>query len=802
MELVNKAKSFITDFKLHWKTPAEGRYMPFKEIAAYAGGGIGAYFIMTLGMACILSVSNVIVTSTLGVSPVDCYIMYVIAVLANIPLTGIRANIVDNTRNKAGKYRPYITTMAIPTAIICIVMVWFPYTALEGIFGEESMTFGKPTAYVVKCTIILVLNLLLHFFYYFFYDAYENLIHVLSPNSQERADVSAIKSVVYSLAPSIVNLITPLIASNLYHTNSTDIRVYRLLYPILSVLGLILCIVIYRNTEEKIVQARTHIIQIKFSDAIRAVAHNKYFWIISLAGWIGFLETAYTNILAWLYNYGGVCSGNQYALIFTLYGNASLWGMLLAPFMVRKYGKKAVLVVTNIFNIVFILAMLPATMALNNRTIWYVLICLYLNQFMGSFMLILNPAIQADIRDYQQYITGERIDGMFSAVATIGTVVTLASSVLLPIVYEMKGLTLEVATKVTSDSRVLNRVLGDGKTVGQILNDQLANGQDNFHNANSALYDPDILLPLLHILIIFSAVGALFNVIPYIWYDFNEKKQKSIVNVLKVRAMFEDFSNGALKDETLVETVDIILSSKELSQKEFLDEKALRKVKMPKKEKAAFIKENEETEIAHFVCDELNKFSKPSYDARIEISRKLFETGLEGVVTTDPAELKKFMEYAKSLSTATKEDKETRSFMIDLARSRINAVKAYNKHFKGKEEFVQPDMAVLEGYFEEEDKCDLALKSLNEELRTAKKDKDTDKIAYIKQKIKETEKQRDAARKAGEKEMDRHAYFARAAKPFVDSKKLLQQMENYTHLEEIEALYDEAKARIEAVPAI
>ena len=793
MELVNKAKSVISDFKLHWNTPAEGRYMPFKEIAAYAGGGIGAYFIMTLGMACILSVSNVIVTSTLGVAPVDCYIMYVIAVLANIPLTGIRANIIDNTRNKAGKYRPYITTMAIPTAIICIVMVWFPYTALEKIFGTEATTFGKPTAYVAKCAIILILNLLLHFFYYFFYDAYENLIHVLSPNSQERADVSAIKSVVYSLAPSIVNLITPIIASNIYHTNSTDIRVYRLLYPILSVLGLILCIVIYKNTEEKIVQARTHIIQIKFSDAIRAVVHNKYFWIISLAGWIGFLETAYTNILAWLYNYGGVCSGNTYGLIVTLYGNASLWGMLLAPFMVRKYGKKAVLVVTNIFNIIFILAMLPSTMALNNRTIWYVLICLYLNQFMGSFMLILNPAIQADIRDYQQYISGERIDGMFSAVATIGTVVTLASSVLLPIVYEAKGLTEKIATKVTSTPEILNRMLGDGKTVGEILNDQLANGQDNFHNANSALYDPKILVDLLHILIIFSAVGALFNVIPYIWYDFNEKKQKSVVNVLKVRAMFEDYSNGALKDETLIETVDLILESKELAKNSFLDEKAVKALKMPKAEKKNFIKNNDEIEIAHFVCDELNKFSKPSFAERIAISKELFEKGLEGNISTSNDELKAFMAYAKALPTKTKEEKETRTFMIDLARSRINAVKAYNKYFNGKEEFVQPDMAVLEGYFEEEDNCDLALKTLYADLRTAKKEKDSDKVSYLNQKIKETEKQRNAARKNGEKEMDRHAYFARAAKPYNDSKRLLEQMENYNHLDEIMISYNRAK---------
>ena len=229
------------------------------------------------------------------------YVMYVIAVVANIPLTAIRANIIDNTRNKAGKYRPYIVTMAIPATIICITMVWFPYNSLNTIFGDRVL-FDKSVAYIVKCAIVMVLNLLLHFFYYFFYDGYENLIHVLSPNSQERADVSSVKSIVYSFAPTVVNLFTPLIAQNIFHSNTTDIRVYRLLYPILSVLGLILCIIVYKYTEEKIVQARTHVVQIKFTDALKAVAKNKYFWIISLASWIGFLESSYANIMKWLYD--------------------------------------------------------------------------------------------------------------------------------------------------------------------------------------------------------------------------------------------------------------------------------------------------------------------------------------------------------------------------------------------------------------------------------------------------------------------------------------------------------------------
>ena len=127
MNLKQKAADGISKVKTYWKTPMAGRYMNFREIAAYSGGGIGAYMIITMGSACLLSSNNVLLSSALGIDPTDMYIMYVIAVLANIPLTGIRANIIDNTRNKAGKYRPYIFSMALPAAIICTTMVWFPY---------------------------------------------------------------------------------------------------------------------------------------------------------------------------------------------------------------------------------------------------------------------------------------------------------------------------------------------------------------------------------------------------------------------------------------------------------------------------------------------------------------------------------------------------------------------------------------------------------------------------------------------------------------------------------------------------
>ena len=64
--LVQKAGGLLSDLKVYWKIPMPGRYMTFKEIAAYAGGGIGAYFIIYMGSHLIVNTNNMIVGGAIG----------------------------------------------------------------------------------------------------------------------------------------------------------------------------------------------------------------------------------------------------------------------------------------------------------------------------------------------------------------------------------------------------------------------------------------------------------------------------------------------------------------------------------------------------------------------------------------------------------------------------------------------------------------------------------------------------------------------------------------------------------------
>jgi colicin import membrane protein len=127
----------------------------------------------------------------------------------------------------------------------------------------------------------------------------------------------------------------------------------------------------------------------------------------------------------------------------------------------------------------------------------------------------------------------------------------------------------------------------------------------------------------------------------------------------------------------------------------------------------------------------------------------------------------------------------------------MSAAKAAKKYFAGSAEFVQPDFEILEKFFDIEDECDAKLNTLYEAKRLAKKQKEADKVKALVSEIKDVEEQRKEARKNSKAEMDKHAFFNRAAKPFLDADKLLKQKENYKHLDDISSHYEEAKARYE-----
>lgn len=760
--LKEKVSTTWNNVVLHWKTPALGKYVSYKEIIAYGVGGMGVQFVMFFCSLIALSATSFLVGNTIGIKPMHLQYMAVASTIIGFGITIGRSYIIDSARFKSGKFRPWLAITGIPTVIIAVVFVWLPY---------ETMSYMQKVIAVFLC------YNLLQCFYPFFQQAYTDLANVISPNSHERTDIVSVSSIIYSMAPSLTGLFVPMLSTLTGGLNS--ITTYRIIHPLVAVVGLLLSYVAYAGTRERIIVAESHVTQFKFSDAFRAVAKNKYFWITSLAGWLGFLEGAVGVIIGWTFIYAYPDRMGLYGVATTLIGNAALWAMLICPIAIRVLGKRNLLIWCNVTNVVLIGLLYPLY---NN--IPALIILYYLNGFINSFSIVYNPGINADMRDYQQYFTGERIDGMFGAVGIIGSFIGMFTGMVLPTIYQMLGL------------------------------------EDNYDVLEVASFRED----MFDVLIIAAVIGAALNFVPYLFYDLTETKQRGIVKVLKIRAMFEDYGNGILRDESIVEAIDIIdeanllykdrtlmttkddikkaerLPARTPEEKEFKKneikrlkaaykefntqnrgikkdrinqakampkstdaEKAARKaaIKAAKKENRELNKLNADISVCDFIIDEMNKYDTLRIKKQVERSIALDRAGYAGIFYYS----KEDMAEAKALPKSTHEEREIRSDAITRARALKNARKAMIKFYGSPENIVEPS-----------DDAFKAAEALPD-----------DTFAH------QLEKKRTVKKLVNEK-----SKYIRSVKPLLDARRQLTEKENYAHLDDIRARYADAKANTDA----
>lgn len=760
--LKEKVGTIWNNVVLHWKTPALGKYVPYKEIIAYGIGGMGVQFVIFFCWQIALSATSFLVGNTIGIKPIHLQYMAVASTIIGFGITIGRSYIIDSARFKSGKFRPWLAITGIPSTAIAVIFVWLPYDTMS---------------YLQKVAAVFICYNLLQCFYPFFQQAYTDLANVISPNSHERTDIVSVSSIIYSMAPSLTGLFVPMLSTLTGGLNS--ITTYRIIHPIVAIVGLLLSYIAYAGTRERIIVAESHVTQFKFSDAFRAVAKNKYFWITSLAGWLGFLEGAVGVIIGWTFIYAYPNRMGLYGVATTLIGNAALWAMLLCPVAIRVIGKRNLLIWCNVANVLLIGLLYPLY---NN--IPALIILYYLNGFVNSFSIVYNPGINADMRDYQQYFTGERIDGMFGAVGIIGSFIGMFTGMVLPIIYQMLGL------------------------------------EDNYDVLEVASFRED----MFDVLIIAAVIGAALNFVPYLFYDLTETKQRGIVKVLKIRAMFEDYGNGILHDESIVEAIDIIdeanllykdralmttkddinkakrLPARTPEEKEFRkkeiarlraaykefnaqnrdikkdrvskaktmpggtkEEQAARKaaIKAAKKENKELNKLNADISVCDFIIDEMNKYNTLRIQKQVERSRALEAAGYNGIFDYN----KEIMVEAKALPRSTHEEREIRSDAIVHARALKNARKAMIKFYGTPDKIVEPS--------EEAFKAAEAL-------------------------LEDTFSHQVAKKKTVKKLVNEKSKYIRSVKPLLDARRQLTEKENYAHLDDIRERYNDAKAHTDA----
>ena len=338
--MAGNLKATVTDtvakVKKNWNQPPDGGYVSYKEIGLLSGAGFGAHWSSLLASAIGLDAANLIVGTAIGFEPMHLQYMLIIANLIGMPLGIFRSWYYDNHHMKGGKFLPFIQRTVIPIFLISVTMVWMPYEKMD---------------YTARMIVVEVMYILLNVFLSFYMESYTYFQQIISPDSNERAKVLGISQVFYSFAPTLTNLFIPILAS--LTGGLTDIRTYRIIYPIFSIIGVVISLVFFSKVKERLILPKKKTEPVRILDAIREVSKNKYFWITQAAAWVVFLESGYGVILSWQFIYkDGGAHETYYGLATTIIGNAALWSMLLAPVAIKTLGKKNLLIIINAFNAV------------------------------------------------------------------------------------------------------------------------------------------------------------------------------------------------------------------------------------------------------------------------------------------------------------------------------------------------------------------------------------------------------------------------------------------------------------------
>lgn len=616
-----KVKDLVSSVKTHWTTPPEGRYVPYKEIAAYSVGGIGVKFVIYTAWYIGLSATSLLAGSALGLKNGDLVKLTMIATVIGIFLVPLRGMIIDNTRSSKGKFRPYLLYTGIPSGILLTGFAFLPF---------ESMSYNQ------KLWVLFITYELLQLCYPFYDQAYTTLVQVMSPNSTERADVITISTFIYSLAPTILGFLVPILAG--FTGGLEHINAYRIIMPIFGIGGALIGLFSYTGTKERIIVAKDYTPKVPFFKGIGAGIQNKYQWARSITGWLILLQGGIGSVTTWYFYYGikdvlGLSTQQQGVLngtLTTILGAAATPAMLLAPLLIRKVGKR------NLF-IIYILGTTVSMigMFLFIKQIWVLFAFTWLRGFFTTFTLITDGAMNADVLDYQQYKTGERLEGLMAQFVTfIGTFIGM-------------GITY-----------LTNTVLMQN-TYG------LTNNYDD-------LYKASFREPISKGMILLAIVGYVLSLIPFItMYTLTEEDHEGHIGVLKIRAALEDYATGALSAGQLEEAKQIYTGA--LTQLEELEAQLPAATGKKKRQIQRMIKG------LQIIKNEKNRFDDPAMQRRVEKAKALLSHTVEELYGISEPTMDRY-NTAKAMDESTKAAAKAKAQAMREASKELDRFhkKAYN----------------------------------------------------------------------------------------------------------------------------
>ena len=407
-KLTGKVKSLFTEIKTHWNTPAEGKYVPYKEYkdvlfavgSNYAGSKVLEYIgffsacylimhhyklpyltfsvigILNMPLGYVSALMWWFVCDNLGFLPKKTerkfYLVYVLMMIF-----GISTILFDYSLlfNQTSPFITYLNGLEGMNATACFKTfgTHFLYTGWVGarnIFWRKKLLpkYGryKYSLYcdvIPKCIMVILIgwlpvynipdvatrvwvaNLMFATYNVFgFANNLETCTRSISPDLQERILVRSYPVKLSHFFNTIVGIIMPA-AIGMLRYEWADINVYRYVIPITFCTLAAFTMIFAGRIQERIPQPPVEKkVQIKFWDGMFGVLKNKYLLINTIVGLIDSLGNGMLPFVTILYFYTFRLSGLPYSLIVMLISFAGTPPDLLSPYFLKRFSYKQIMI--------------------------------------------------------------------------------------------------------------------------------------------------------------------------------------------------------------------------------------------------------------------------------------------------------------------------------------------------------------------------------------------------------------------------------------------------------------------------
>ncbi len=357
-----------------------------RDKIGYAFGdlGCGAFFMF------VSSYLMLFYTDILGISAAAVGTLFIVARIwdaVNDPIMGI---IVDkNKHTEHGKFKPYIVRYGIPMSLVGILA----FTAIPGIPDNMKIVYAYVT-YIAFGMLYTAVNI-----------PYGSLASVMTSDPNERTALSTFRSVGSLAANLIVMLLVPKIIFTDGVVTASGFFKCAVIFALISSVSYLIT---FRLTTERIVYKADEKNKVSVGNTIKILVKNRAFIGVTLASFTMLVAMfTGTSLNAYLYK--------EYfhnASLISLGGVAALLPTFaILPFVgtiVKKVGKKEAAIGGSLLGMVVYLMLF--IMPITNP---YIFIGLTMISGLGTGLVnALIWALVADVIDYQEYLSGERCEGI------------------------------------------------------------------------------------------------------------------------------------------------------------------------------------------------------------------------------------------------------------------------------------------------------------------------------------------------------------------------------------------------------